>query len=218
MTKSISPKTCMLRRLYMLASYLTAVQISCLLKQQVYFVMGIPNAICYSLRFAPGWFSILLVSVIGVSLSEPHNSMTALCTRVCNRLPLISPHFKWAWSLCGRLPLSALVQVHACTCTNIRLLICSRHAHSKWDEQLISATACKNRHLLLNEQHFTRIDIACEACEGQGRASVQRWGPWNEDDWSWSTRGTGLCFYWRRQATHRRYKFNMDGGWRCHFR
>ena len=35
----------------------------------------------------------------------------------------------------------------------------------------------------------------------------------SEDDWSWSTRGTGLCFYRRRQAAHRRCKFNMDGCW-----
>ena len=43
----------------------------------------------------------------------------------------------------------------------------------------------------------------------QSAPSVTR----SEDDWSWSTPGTGLCFYWRWQAAHRWYKFNMDGGW-----
>ena len=36
-------------------------------------------------------------------------------------------------------------------------------------------------------------------------------GTRSDDDRSWSMRSTGLCFYRRPQAAHRRYKFNMDG-------
>ena len=35
-----------------------------------------------------------------------------------------------------------------------------------------------------------------------------------DTDWD----GTGLCFYQWWQGAHRRYKFNMDGGWLGHFR
>ena len=59
-------------------------------------------------------------------------------------------------------------------------------------------------------KHFTKIDVV----HGQVMASggllsrVQRRGPRAK----MTQCGTGLCFYRRRQATNRQYKFNVDGG------
>ena len=53
----------------------------------------------------------------------------------------------------------------------------------------------------------------CEACEASGELlSSAVLGTRSEDDWSWSTCGTDLCFYWRRQVTHRRWLTgSLDG-------
>ena len=60
-------------------------------------------------------------------------------------------------------------------------------------------------------KHFMKIDIVHKQVKASGGllSRVQRWGPRAKT----TPCGTGLCFYRRRQAANRQYKFNVDGDW-----
>ena len=71
-----------------------------------------------------------------------------------------------------------------------------------------------NHVLKVNAVDFKQKKKWC-AYDSNAIVRVAASGTRSEDD---CTCGTGLCFYRRRQAAHRWYKFNMDGGWLGRFR
>ena len=110
----------------------------------------------------------------------------------------------WVAALLGRAWASPTLAWLHCVCGCVSMLV----RLFVWTNHLLE---------ILNEQiQILHEDRYREAVEGYCQSAAS--GTQSDDDWTWNTFGTGLCFYQWRQAAHRRYKFDMDGGWLGRFR
>ena len=147
-------------------------------------------------------------------------SIMIMCVCVCRsirgtggittwtRLLYLQWGIKWSWKMLiavyslERAWVSlTLVWLHyACVC--VSMLVCL----FVWTDHLPEILN-EWMQIFHEDQYREAVEGYCQTC--QSAAS----GTQSDDDWTWSTLGTGLCFYRRWQAAYRRYKFNIDGDW-----